>query len=92
MATELPVDFSERAARKSGAKGSDYPYAISAIDLMRNFVFAALDIDRSLYEETTGQGGHKQRRLKIPQVPGTGTHVLGVVDGRIQWIATEDCE
>jgi hypothetical protein len=24
-------------------------------------------------------------------VPGSGTHVLGAVDGAIQWIATEEC-
>lgn len=25
------------------------------------------------------------------QVPDAGTHVLGVVDGALQWIATEEC-
>ena len=25
------------------------------------------------------------------QVPSTGTHVLGAVDGALQWIATEEC-
>ena len=25
------------------------------------------------------------------QAPTTGTHVLGVKDGTLQWIATEEC-
>ena len=92
MPLNLPVDFQERAKRPRGTKGDDYPYALSATDLMRNFVYAALDADPSLIEEINGQGGHKQRRLKIPAVPARGTHVLGAIDGNIQWIETEDCE
>jgi hypothetical protein len=92
MASELPVNFQERASRGAGSKGSDYPYAISAQDLMRNFVYANLDVHRSLYEETTGQGGHKQRRLKIPALPGSGTFVLGSVDGQLKWLGTEECD
>ena len=87
----LPIDFEERVKRPKGNNGADYPYSIKARDLMQNFVFAALDVDESLIEETTGQGGHKQRRLNIPAPPTSGTHVLGVKDGTIQWIATEEC-
>jgi hypothetical protein len=58
---------------------------------MRNFVFAALDVDESLIETTTGQGGHTARRLRIPAVPTSGTHVLGAIGGSLQWIATEEC-
>lgn len=58
---------------------------------MKNFVHAALDADPSLIEQTTGQGGHQQRKLKIPAVPGSGTHVLGAVNGALQWLATEAC-
>ena len=88
----LPVDFEERVKRPKGNNGGDYPYAIKARDLMQNFVYAALDVDASLIEETTGMGGHKQRKLKIPAIPASGTYVLGAVDGTIQWIATEECE
>jgi hypothetical protein len=58
---------------------------------MKNFVYASLYADQTLIEESTGQGGHKSRRLKIPAVPSSGTHVLGAVDGTLQWIATEEC-
>jgi hypothetical protein len=58
---------------------------------MQNFVYAALDADASLVEKTTGPGGHEGRKLKIPAVPGSGTHVLGAKDGALQWIATEEC-
>ena len=91
MPATLPVDFQEMAQRPRGQTASDYPYAIKATDLMQNFVYAALDADQTLIEESVGQGGHKSRRLKIPAVPSSGTHVLGAVDGTIQWIATEEC-
>jgi hypothetical protein len=87
----LPVDFEAKAKQAKQASGGGYPVQISAADLMRNFVHAALEIDESLIEKTTGQGGHQARKLKIPAVPGSGTHVLGAVDGVLQWIATEEC-
>jgi hypothetical protein len=87
----LPVDFEAKARGAKDASGGGYPVQLSAADLMRNFVFSALDADESLIEETTGQGGHKVRRLKIPAAPSSGTHVLGAVGGVLTWIATEEC-
>lgn len=87
----LPVNFEEKARGARSASGGGYPVQLSAGDLMRNFVHSALDADPSLIEQTTGQGGHPARKLKIPAVPSGGTHVLGVVDGVLQWIATEEC-
>ena len=87
----LPVDFEAKARGAKGASPGGYPVQISAADLMRNFVMAALDADPSLIEQTTGQGGHPARKLKIPAVPSGGTYVLGAVDGALQWIATEEC-
>lgn len=87
----LPVDFEAKARAAKSASGGGYPVQLSAADLMRNFVMAALDADPSLIETTTGQGGHSARKLKIPPVPGSGTHVLGAVDGALTWIATEEC-
>ena len=92
MATNHPVDFAERAKRPRGAKGTDYPYALSATDLMRNFIYAALDLDESLFEKVSGEKGHLQRRLKIPTLPGKGTFVLGCIDGKMAWIGTEECD
>ena len=87
----LPVDFEAKARGAKQASGGGYPVQLSAADLMKNFVHAALDADPSLIEQTTGQGGHQGRKLKIPAVPASGTHVLGAVDGALQWIATEEC-
>jgi hypothetical protein len=87
-----PVDFQELAQGARGQSGSDYPYAIKATDLMKNFVYSLLILEDGLYDETTGAQGHRQRRLKIPSPPVAGTHVLGSVGGNIQWIATEDCD
>lgn len=91
MPSDPPVDFQQLAQGATGTTNRDYPYAIRATDLMKDFVFATLDIEEGVYEETTGLQGHRQRRLKIPSPPGSGTHVLGVVDGLMQWIATEEC-
>jgi len=30
-------------------------------------------------------------KLKIPPVPGGGTHVLGAVEGALTWLSTEEC-
>ena len=87
----LPVDFEAKARAAKDASGGGYPVQLSAADLMRNFVMAALEVDPSLVEDTTGQGGHAARKLKIPAVPSGGTYVLGAVDGSLQWIATEEC-
>jgi hypothetical protein len=91
MALNLPVDFEALAKQGGNPASGGYPYTIKASDMMKNFVFAALDADDTLVETIIGQGGHPQRKLKIPAVPSGGTHVLGCVDGAIQWIATEEC-
>jgi hypothetical protein len=87
----FPVDFEAQARAAKSAGGGGYPVQISAGDLMRNFNFAALDADPSLIDQTTGPGGYPSRKLKIPAVPSSGTHVLGAVGGVLQWIATEEC-
>lgn len=91
MPSNPPVDFQALAQGATGTTNKDYPYAIRATDLMKDFVFATLDIEEGVYEETTGLQGHRQRRLKIPSPPSSGTYVLGAVDGSFQWIATEEC-
>jgi hypothetical protein len=89
----LPINFEEKIRLPKGQTSGDYPYSIKAKDLMQNFVYAALDADESLIEETVGQGGHAQRRLKIPPLPaGDAIYVLGAVSGELNWIETEDCE
>jgi hypothetical protein len=89
--TTLPVDFATKLKVAKSASGGGYPVQISAGDLMKNFSWAALDADPTLLEQTTAAGGHQARKLKIPAVPGSGTHVLGAVGGTLQWIATEEC-
>lgn len=88
---ELPVNFEEKIRAARQTSGGGYPVQISAADLMRDLVYAALDADPTLTQETTAQGGHRGRKLKIPAVPASGTHVLGSVDGVLQWLATEEC-
>jgi hypothetical protein len=86
MPTTIPIDFEERAKRPPGATNADYPYAIKARDLMEDFVYAALDVDDSLVEQKTGQGGHKQRRLKIPALPtDSEPKSLQTQGGQLSW-------
>jgi hypothetical protein len=54
---------------------------------MRNFVFATLDVEDGLVEETTGAQGHRQRRLRIPAPPQAGTAVqLTSEGGSLSWV------
>jgi hypothetical protein len=69
-----PVDFQALAQAPKGGTGGDYPYAIKARDLMKNFVFATLDLDIDLYEETP-VGEHVQRKLKM-KAGTTGNQLL----------------
>jgi hypothetical protein len=92
MPANPPVDFQAIAQGSTGQTNADYPYSIKATDLMKDFVFATLDIEDGVYEDITGLQGHRQRKLKIPSPPGGGTYVLGSVGGEIQWIETEACE
>jgi len=91
MPADPPVSFEQKAKSGGNPAAGGYPYQLNARDLDKNFVFATLDADSSLIETKSGAGGHTQRRLKIPAVPGSGTHVLGAVGGELQWIATEEC-
>lgn len=94
MSAILPVDFEAKVKTASQSSGGGYPYQISAQDLMKNFVFATLEIDSEWVEQSTGMGGYASRKLKmfsLPASPGSGTYVLGSVDGSLTWIATEEC-
>jgi hypothetical protein len=91
MANDVPNIFSQLIKSAGNSSSGGYPYQIRAADLDKNFVYATLEIEKSLVEETSGQEGFTKRKLKIPAVPGGGTHVLGAVSGSLQWIATEEC-
>jgi len=87
MPTNPPVDFEEKIRRATGTTNKDYPYAIKATDLMQDFVFATLDIEDGIFEETTGLNGYTQRRLKIEA--GTEANQICIWDGsKITVIAT----
>lgn len=87
---QLPNNFQQKATQPPSLDGTGYPYRISANDLDQNFAYAALGAGDGWIEQTS-VGVHAGRKLKLPAVPGTGTFVLGCVNGGIQWIATEAC-
>jgi hypothetical protein len=86
-----PLSFASLAQTAPNPASGGYPYRIRGTDLDKNFVFATLQIDETLLKSTIGAGGHIARKLNIPPVPGSGTHVLGSVNGSLQWISTEEC-
>jgi hypothetical protein len=89
--SDPPNIFSQLVKSGGNSAAGGYPYQIKAADLDRNFVFATLEIDGTLVEETSGQEGFVKRKLKIPPVPSSGTYVLGAVSGGLTWISTEEC-
>lgn len=85
----------ERLVKNKPAKGSnDYPVAIKAGHLDENWKMVTLlesDQEPKLYEVEYTKDGTRITRI-LPEPPSSGTHVLGVINGTVQWIATEDCE
>jgi hypothetical protein len=63
---------------------------LSAAALMQNFAWAKLVVSDEYLEDAT-QAGFPAKRLKLPPIPLAGTHILGVVEGVLTWIATEEC-
>jgi hypothetical protein len=84
----------ERLVKNKPSKGSnDYPLAIKATDLDENWKRTTLiegEGNPKLYEVEYTKDGTRLTRI-LPPTPDSGTHVLGAVDGQVQWIATEDC-
>lgn len=97
MTQNPPLSFESLAKTAPNPATGGYPYALRGSDLDKNFVFATEIFDAEDFAVTTtiGNGGHQQRKVALksplPEIPGTGTHVLGVVDGALSWIATEQC-
>ena len=91
MSDDPPINFDDlvKASKKSTAEG--YPYQLSSKDLMRNFVFATLQVDPGYIEAAQGLGGYPARKLNFPPIPTAGTYVLGSVTGSITWVSTEEC-
>ena len=78
MSGQLPVDFEEKVKLPPAGGGAGYPFQLSAKDLMKNFVYAAIEKEEGFananginFTVDTGQGGHSQRRIWATSVtPG----------------------
>jgi hypothetical protein len=92
-----PLSFAALAKTARNPSSGGYPYTLKGEDLDKNFVFAVSEYDESDFEVTgiPGSGGHQTRKIAlkntIPTPPASGTHVLGLVNGALAWIATEEC-
>jgi hypothetical protein len=97
MTSNPPISFDAKAKTAGNPATGGYPYSLKGIDLDKNFTFATENFDEEdfVLTESLGAGGHQSRNVKlvvrIPKPPSSGTHVLGAVDGKLQWIATEEC-
>jgi hypothetical protein len=97
MSQNPPLSFDALAKTAPNPASGGYPYSLKGNDLDKNFVFATEDFSADHFEvtTTTGIGGHQQRKVALkyplPDLPTTGTYVLGAVDGALTWLATEEC-
>lgn len=97
MPNNPPISFAAKAKTAANPTTGGYPYSLKGSDLDKNFTFATEDFDAADFKVTSGlgAGGHENRKiallLRIPELPASGTHVLGVKNGTLQWIATEEC-
>ncbi len=93
-AGKLPVDFELKVKLPPPVGGAGYPYQISARDLMANFKYLLALIGSIPDGETINDMLYWDGSawLVLPGPSGTGTHVLGSVDGTLTWLPTEDCE
>ena len=97
MASTPPISFDALAKTAANPAASGYPYQLKGSDLDRNFNFATEDFDTADFKVSNGlgAGGHTNRKvalvIRIPELPASGTHVLGAVDGALTWISTEEC-
>lgn len=96
----LPVDFRQKVRLPPAAGANGYPYSISADDLMKNFLYLDFDAVNQqplrievVNEDAWGPVVRKSVRIAgFPPPPESGTHVLGSVNGVLQWIETTDCD
>lgn len=78
---------------KGGNDPNSAPHTISASKLDRNFALCSpikQDGSAAPYKVDQTDDGWKLVFPFFPP-PASGTYVLGVIDGVIQWIATEAC-
>ena len=80
----LPVNFEERVKSAPAVGGAGYPYRISARDLMRDFVYAAVEVPSITDQRIrngikvvfgTGDNGHTNRSIyaePFPENPTSG--------------------
>lgn len=80
----LPVNFEDKVKAPAAANGTGYPYRISASDLMKDFVYAAVEVPLEIVGgvrngikviNTTGDGGHGGRSIfaeAFPEDPANG--------------------
>lgn len=85
MSSNPPVSFQTLAQTAGNPATGGYPYQIRGSDLDKNFVFATLDIEDGLIDTITGQGGHPQRKLKIPAQDSSVKQNLTAQSGVMEW-------
>ena len=87
MSDDPPINFDDLVKAPKKATSEGYPYQLSSKDLMRNFVFATLQVESYHIEAAQGLGGYTARKLKIfPPIPSEQS-VLIAIDGSPTWLS-----
>jgi hypothetical protein len=68
-----PVNFTTKLKEPRAVDGKGYPYAVKAVDLMKNFVHSALIVDETEHDSglkllevaTWGEDGHTARKITL---------------------------
>jgi hypothetical protein len=85
----------EEDIKKGARQGSnDPPRSIRAKDLDDNFLKVCIVEDSARSDQPYKVNYTKDGIVLdiFPNIPQTGTHVLGAIDGKVRWIATQDCD
>lgn len=97
MSSTPPLSFDALAKTSPNAAAGGYPYTLKGADLDKCFTFATEDFNDAHFSVTTGlgAGGHQNRKVALanplPEFPESGTYVLGLVEGELVWVPTEEC-
>lgn len=94
----LPVNFEDKVRQPPAQNGTGYPYRISAKDLMKDFVYAAVEVPENIVggvrngikvTNVTGEGGHAGRAIFAEAFPeGAQAGDVMVYDGA-QWVLVD---
>jgi hypothetical protein len=94
MASVDTHKFVEDLKTRPSGNSNQPPRSIKARDLDDNFLKVCIVEDSARSDQPYKVNYTKDGIVLdiFPNIPQTGTHVLGVIDGTVRWIETQDCD